>query len=341
MPCPYGGIQREASLPVPSVHLVHRTYTCMTHGGESRLRPRLWESPVVSSHKPGETTVGSVTVALMIVVGVYVAFTTLLFFNQDRLLFLPGVPSREIDATPRAVGLPFESVTLTTADGERLDAWLIPVEASRATLLFCHGNAGNISHRLDSLRLFHDLGLTTLIFDYRGYGRSTGTPSEPGTYRDAETAWQYLTRDRHVPPEQIVLFGRSLGAAIAAELATHHRPGALIVESAFTSVPDLAAHLYPYFPARWLARLSYPTAEYLAAAASPVLVVHSREDEIIPFSHGQRLYHAAREPRRLLELHGDHNAGFMISRDTYLAGIDAFLHDALGEETTLGSRVTP
>lgn len=295
----------------------------------------------MSSRNRGESTVGSVGVALLIAAGVYVGFTVLLFFNQDRLLFLPGVPSREIDATPRAVGLPFEAVTLATTDGEHLDAWLIPAAAPRATLLFCHGNAGNMSHRLDSLRLFHDLGLTTLIFDYRGYGRSTGTPTEPGTYRDAQAAWQYLTEHRRVPPELIVLFGRSLGAAIAAELATHHRPGALIVESAFTSVPAMAAHLYPYFPVRWLARLHYPTRDYLTAVSCPVLVVHSRDDEIIPFTHGQQLYDAAREPKRLLELHGDHNAGFMISRDTYLAGLDAFLRDALGEETTLMSRLTP
>jgi fermentation-respiration switch protein FrsA (DUF1100 family) len=281
-----------------------------------------------------------ITLALLIAAGAYAALVAVVYLTQDRLLFLPGVPGREVPATPAAVGLPFESITLATADRERLDAWLVPAAAPRATLLFCHGNAGNISHRLDSLRLFHDLGLTTLIFDYRGYGRSTGRPSEPGTYRDAEAAWHYLTQQHHVPPEEIVLFGRSLGAAIAAELATRHRPAALIVESAFTSVPDMAARLYPYLPARWLARLHYPTVDYLAAAPCPVLVVHSREDEIIPVSHGERLYAAAREPKRLLEIHGDHNAGFMISRETYLAGLDAFLRDALGEDPTL-NRLAP
>jgi len=295
----------------------------------------------VSRRNRGESTVGSVGVALLIAAAVYLGFAVLVFFNQDRLLFLPGVPGREVVATPATIGLRFESVTLATADGERLDAWLVPAAEARATLLFCHGNAGNISHRLDSLRLFHDLGLSALIFDYRGYGRSTGTPTEAGTYRDAQAAWQYLTQHRHISPQRIVLFGRSLGAAVAAELATRSAPGALIVESAFTSVPDMAAHLYPYFPARWLARLHYPTRDYLATVSCPVLVVHSREDEIIPFTHGQQLYDAAREPKRLLELHGDHNAGFMIDRDTYLAGLDAFLRDALGEETTLDSRRTP
>ncbi|HEX9593766.1 MAG TPA: alpha/beta hydrolase [bacterium] len=273
---------------------------------------------------------GSLPIALLIAAGAYGVLVALVYFTQERLLFLPGVPGREIIATPQAIGLDHEAITLTTADGEWLDAWLIPTAKPRATLLFCHGNAGNISHRLDSLRLFHDLGLTTLIFDYRGYGRSTGNPSEEGTYRDAAAAWQYLTQQRHLPPEEIVLFGRSLGAAVAAELATHHRPGALILESAFTSVPEMAVTLYPYLPVRWLARLHYPTADYLAATTCPVLVVHSRDDEIIPFTHGQHLFAAAPQPKQLLELHGDHNTGFMVSRDTYLAGLDTFLHDALG-----------
>jgi fermentation-respiration switch protein FrsA (DUF1100 family) len=276
---------------------------------------------------------GSVSLAVLVVAGVYTAFAALLFFNQDRLLFLPEIPGREIVVTPQAAGLTFETVTLNTADGETLDAWLVPAEAPRATVLFCHGNAGNISHRLDSLLVFHDLDLSTLIFDYRGYGRSSGKPSEAGTYRDAEAAWRYLTEERHVPPDHIVLFGRSLGASIAAELATHHRPAALILESAFTSVPDMAARQYPYFPVRWLAHLHYATLDDLASVSCPVLVVHSREDEIIPFRNGERLYAAAREPKRLLELHGDHNTGFLTSRDAYLAGLDAFLHDALGEES--------
>jgi fermentation-respiration switch protein FrsA (DUF1100 family) len=284
---------------------------------------------------------GSVSLALMVVAGVYTAFAALLFFNQDRLLFLPEIPGREIVVTPEAAHLPYEDVHLHTADGETLDAWLVPVEAPRATVLFCHGNAGNISHRLDSLLVFHDLNLTTLIFDYRGYGRSSGKPSETGTYKDAEAAWRYLTDERHLPPTDIVLFGRSLGAAVAAELATRHRPAALILESAFTSVPDMAARQYPYFPARWLARLHYPTLDYVREVSCPVLVVHSREDDIIPFSNGARLYAAAREPKRLLELHGDHNTGFLASRDTYLAGLDAFLHDALGEETTPDPAAAP
>lgn len=149
---------------------------------------------------------------------------------------------------------------------------------------FLHGNAGNISHRLDSLRIFHGLGLDVLILDYRGYGRSEGRPSEEGTYRDARAASRYLVEARGVAPERIVVFGRSIGAAIAAALAVEQRPAALILESGFTSVPDLAADLYPWLPARRLARLHYDTRARLPHVTVPVLIVHSRDDEIISFS---------------------------------------------------------
>jgi len=173
------------------------------------------------------------------------------------------------------------------------------------------------------------LGLTTLIFDYRGYGRSEGEPSEEGTYRDAEAAWRFVTEGRHIPPHEVVLFGRSLGAAIAADLATRVNPAALIIESAFTSIPDLAAALYPFLPARWLARFRYSTQAALVSVLCPLLIVHSRDDEIIPFTHGQRLFAVANEPKRLLELRGGHNDGFLVSRHAYMDGLHAFLQPHL------------
>ncbi|MDZ4339488.1 MAG: alpha/beta hydrolase [candidate division NC10 bacterium] len=272
----------------------------------------------------------SIWTVLLLIAGAYAALVLVLFLFQSRLLYLPHIPSRAILATPEEVGLAYERVTITTEDGVALDGWFVPAPARRGTLLFFHGNAGNISHRLDSLKIFYDLGLATLIIDYRGYGRSTGEPSEEGTYRDAEAAWRYLTGARQIPARDIALFGRSLGAAVAAHLATRHAPGALILESAFTSVPDLAAELYPFLPARWLARFRYPTAADLRSVSCPVLIVHSRNDEIIPFAHAQRLFAAAREPRRLLEIRGGHNDGFLVSRPTYVEGLDAFLKVSLG-----------
>lgn len=262
---------------------------------------------------------------VLVVGGSYGALLVFLYFFQSRLLYLPNLPSRDIIATPDTVGLDYEPVKIATDDGVTLDGWFIPAGQARGVLLFFHGNAGNISHRLDSLRIFNDLGLAILIFDYRGYGRSNGEPSEQGTYRDAEAAWRYLTDDRRISAQSIVLFGRSLGAAIAAQLATRHAPKALIIESAFTSVPDLASEIYPFLPARTLARFRYHTETLLQSVACPVLIVHSRDDEIIPFAHGRRLYAAALEPKQLLELRGGHNDGFLLSREVYITGLETFI----------------
>ena len=173
----------------------------------------------------------------------YLALVVFLYLTQSGMLYLADMPSRKVEATPANIGLAFEPLSIATADGETLDAWFIPAEEPRGTLLFFHGNAGNISHRLDSIALFHRLGLNVLIFDYRGYGRSTGSPSESGLYKDAEAVWQYLTEERRMLADNIVLFGRSLGGAVAVWLADRVKPAGLIVESSFTSVPDLGAPL--------------------------------------------------------------------------------------------------
>jgi hypothetical protein len=255
----------------------------------------------------------------------YGAMLLMLFLRQDGLVYYPDLPGRAYEATPAQLNLPYESIALTASDGVRLAAWFVSAEHPRGALLYAHGNAGNISHRLDSIRLFHDLGLSVLIFDYRGYGRSGGEPDEEGTYRDAEAAWQHLTAQRGIKPEQIVVFGESLGAAVAAHLAAQHRPGALILASAFTSVPDLAADLYPLLPVRWITRYRYDTRRYLQDVHAPVLVAHSREDEIIPFRHGQALYDAAHEPRQFLELRGGHNDLFFMNADAFVRATDSFI----------------
>lgn len=269
-------------------------------------------------------------VLLLYAASLYGAVLLLLFVFQPRLLYYPNLPSRDVTATPEDIGLSYEAVAIVTEDRVRLDGWFIPAQDARGVLLFFHGNAGNISHRLDSLKIFSDLRLSVLIFDYRGYGRSDGEPSEQGTYRDAEAAWRYLTEQRHIPAHDIALFGRSLGAAVAAYLASRHAPKALIVESAFTSVPDLAAELYPFLPARWLARFRYSTEDYLGSVDCPVLVVHGRDDEIIPYTHGERLFAAAKEPKRFLEIRGGHNEGFLVSGQHYVKGLDAFLAAHIG-----------
>jgi fermentation-respiration switch protein FrsA (DUF1100 family) len=177
-------------------------------------------------------------------------------------------------------------------------------------VLFFHGNAGNISHCLGSLRVFNELNLSTLIFDYRGYGRSEGTVSDQGIYRDAEAIWRHLTEERGIPAAEVILIGCSLGTAVAAFVASRHKPGALIIESDFISVLNLAAEIYPWFPARRLARIEFPTGDYLRTVTCPVLVAHSRDDEILPFNQRTRLFDVAREPKEFLELRGGHNDGF-------------------------------
>ena len=265
------------------------------------------------------------TTFLIIGIAVYAAFAGLMFFSQERLLFLPNLPSRSIVVTPHDISLEYQGINLTTEDGIKLDAWYTPSADARGTLLFFHGNAGNISHRLDSIRLFNQLRLNVFIFDYRGYGRSTGSPTEQGVYYDAQAAWRYLTQERGIAAGEIVLFGRSLGGSIAAWLAARTQSGALIIESTFTSVPDLAAKLYPFLPVRLLARLDFNTRSALSSVNIPVLVIHSRDDEIIPYTHGQSNYDAANDPKQFLELRGGHNDGFLISSTTYLQGIETFL----------------
>jgi len=252
-----------------------------------------------------------------------------LFLMQARLIYYPDSPSRELTASPADIGRTYESVTIMTSDRISLHGWFVPAREQNGVLLFFHGNGGNISHRLDSLRIFHEMGLAILIIDYRGYGLSQGKISEQGTYLDAEAAWNYLTGIKKVPAERIIVFGRSMGGAIAAHCAAQHKPGALIIESGFTSVPDMAANLYPLLPVRLLSRFQYNTLEELQSVNCPVLVIHSRDDEIIPFENGLRLYQAAPGPKRILEIRGGHNDGFLASGQKYIDGIKSFIAGSL------------
>lgn len=258
---------------------------------------------------------------------VYLAIVLLAWLFQHRLLYLPSVAGRDWTATPEVLGLDYADVRLTTEDDVELSAWWIPAHPERGTLLFLHGNAGNISHRLESVEIFHRLGLSVLIVDYRGYGQSASEPSEQGTYLDARAAWHYLVEQRRAPPERIVVFGRSLGAAVAAHLAgsLETGPAALILESAFTSAPEMAQRAYPFLPARWLTRFDYTTRDYVRAVDSPVLVLHGRDDEIVPFEQGESVFRAAPEPKRFVTLHGGHNTGFLESGELYTEELERFL----------------
>jgi len=261
---------------------------------------------------------------IFVVFGCYVLFVVAVYFMQSRMLYLPGILGRTLSVTPSDVGMDYEDVYIETTDGVTLHGWFIAGRSSQV-LLFFHGNAGNISHRLDSIRQFQDLGLSVFIIDYRGYGQSEGRTTERGIYRDADAAWLYLIEDRGLVASDILIFGRSLGASVAARLAAQHEPLALIVESSFTSVPDIAQDLYPWLPARWLSRLSHATRDYVRDVQCPILVVHSRDDEIIPFHHGEEIYASANEPRTLLAIRGTHNDAFLQDARGYIGGLRAFL----------------
>jgi len=250
----------------------------------------------------------------------YALFVAFLYLTQDRLFFFP---TSTLVTTPDRHGLAYEDVELFTGDGVELHGWFVPAPEARATLLFFHGNGGNVSHRIDSLRIFHELGLSVFILSYRGYGRSGGRPGETGIRLDATAAWRYLLDQRRIPASQIVVFGRSLGAAVATELAVRETPGAVILESPFTSAADLGAEVYPWLPVRRLIRHEYEVLSRVDGIDSPVLVVHSRDDEIVPFEHGRRIADAAGAP--LLELRGGHNDAFLRSRAEYLRGLREFL----------------
>jgi fermentation-respiration switch protein FrsA (DUF1100 family) len=247
----------------------------------------------------------------------------------SHVLYHPGY---ELRATPADIGIPFESVSLQTADGKRLAAWWIPSQSPRGTLLFCHGNAGNIADRLDSIRIFNGLGLNLFIFDYRGYGKSNGSPSEQGIYRDVEAAWDYLERNRGIDPQKIVVFGRSLGGSVAAWISQTRRPGALILEAAFTSLQEVARDRVPGFFVNLFVSDQYPTIRYLTLVQCPVLIIHSRDDEVIPFGHGKALFATATGSKELVVIRGSHNTGFLDSRPLYEQAMDSFLSKVLGQE---------
>jgi fermentation-respiration switch protein FrsA (DUF1100 family) len=260
----------------------------------------------------------STLISILVVLAVtYTIWGLTLFFIQQKFLYCPV---REVNYTPEELGIEFESVTFKTADGLKLSGWYVPAEGADFTILFCHGNGGNIMHRLDSINIFKDIGLNCFIFDYRGYGSSEGKPTEEGTYFDALAAYKWLTTHKRVPAENIILFGRSMGASIAAQLACKVNKKALVIESAFTSYVDIGKKFYPYMPVKLFARYSYRTIDYIKKVNCPVMIIHSRNDDIIPFEFGLELYHAANEPKEFIEIFGSHNDGFLVSSEIYKNG---------------------
>lgn len=246
----------------------------------------------------------------------YLALCALLYTVQDRLLFLPG-PGPEV--TPADLGWAYAEVALDVG-GDRLHGWYLPVPGAETAVLVSHGNAGSIESRLPLAEAFRAMGHAVLLYDYRGYGHSTGRPSEAATYADAAAAYRELRARGHAPG-QIVLYGESLGGAVAADLAARVPARLLIVEASFAALPDLAAEVYPWLPARRLTRNRYDSEAKLAQLATPLLVLHSPADSLIPFAHAERLAAAHPGPVGLIATAGDHNdRGFRL-RETWRAAV--------------------
>ncbi len=238
----------------------------------------------------------------------------MMYFQQAHMIFFP---TARLEQTPENWGLEYEDANFNTEDNIPLHGWYIPQEKSEHVLLFFHGNAGNISHRRESIEIFHRLGLNILIIDYRGYGQSKGKPSEQGLYHDATAAWHYLTEQKGFKPDQIIIFGRSLGGAIAAKLTTDVHARGLILESTMSSARDFAKQVFRVLARLVVIRYDFNTAKYLSHTHVPVLVLHSPEDEIIPFKLGEKVFESARQPKQFVRMRGDHNNGFYQSQPEY------------------------
>jgi len=233
-------------------------------------------------------------------------------------------PTREIVINPKHIDLNFDDIFFMTKDNVLLNGWFIPHKDAKTTIIFCHGNAGNISHRLEKIAIFYHLGFNTFIFDYRGFGKSKGHPTERGIYLDAQAAYDYVLSRKDVDKERIIGFGSSLGGAFAIDLATKRKLAALVVDSSFTNTKDMAKVVYPFIPT-FVYTTKFDNINKVKKLNIPKLFIHSINDEIVPFGLGQKLFDAAGQPKEFLRITGGHNTGFIESRHLILEKLRSFL----------------
>jgi fermentation-respiration switch protein FrsA (DUF1100 family) len=238
------------------------------------------------------------------------------------------LPSRALEAAPAVLGRTFEDARFKAGDGVALHGWFFPADTNsaraRIAFLICHGNGGNISHRLELCAALLKTGASVFVFDFRGYGQSEGRPGEEGTYRDAQAAHAWM-RQKGFRGEDIIAFGESLGGGVVSELALRENLGGLVLQSTYTSITDVGAELFPWLPVRWLGRIQYHTEAKLPRIKTPLLIMHSRADGLIGFHHAEKNYSVANEPKLLWEISGEHNGFLEGDRARYLEGLNKFL----------------
>ncbi len=258
---------------------------------------------------------------LLYLIIIIACFIIYLRFIEKRSIFFP---MKEIKSDPEIIGLSFEEVNFKTADNVELNGWFIPREGAKDTIIFCHGNGGNISHRLEKIAILHNIGLNVFIFDYRGYGRSKGSPSEKGLYKDAEAAYGYLVSRDNISEENIVLYGESIGGAVAIDLAMRRKVKALITEETLSSVKDMIKIIYPFLP-YFVFQSRFDSVSKIKGINVPKLIIHSVDDEIVPFRLGEKLFESASFPKEFLKIRGSHNTAFLDSKELFISGITSFV----------------
>ena len=250
-----------------------------------------------------------------------------IMWREDDFIYYP---EREWAVRPEHYGLAAQDLYVQTQDLENLHAWFIRAPSEKAALLFFHGNAGNISHRIGKISPLIAAGASVLLLDYRGYGKSSGHPSEEGLYRDAEAAYQELTVRQKIEPSKIFLFGESIGGAVAIDLAAQHPCAGVILEGTFSSVKDMAAILMPFLPMHFILKSKYDSISKIVGIKSPLLFIHGTDDEIVPYSQGQKLFAAATSPKEFYSIPGaGHNDTYVRAGKTYFEKIIRFIEKNL------------
>lgn len=279
-------------------------------------------------------TIKKMVTLLATIAGGYLLLLIFMYLFQSKLIFLP---SSDLLVTPREAALQAEDVWIDTSDGERLHGWYFPNDSTEYIVILSHGNAGNISNRIDIAKFLQETGFSALIYDYRGYGQSSGEPSEEGLYKDIEAVVNFLKMDIGYTEQKMIMYGRSMGGAVASFAATQFNVGGLVLDSAFKNIKSMVSELYPFIPS-FLASYEFPTEQHVKQLTdTPIMIMHSPNDTIVDISHGKALFGTANDPKTFVELRGGHNDNFHASVDIYSQYWKEFLL-MIDEKQT---RVTP